>query len=406
MNAQPLTPPSDHILFSQRLQTNQEMRLDHAASLGMDDNTAAGMALSQEDSLYLTPAASPIAHVAEEKDNHDNGEDEMRIDEDLIKHAYQTIDNDNHLSCQASHIRHDSSSPERHNDMPSPADVKARTHPEPMHVAGTTSSALPFDPIPATTTTKPAQRLDSVPKGLAKVDLELDKTHYTSPWDISDKRPVSRSPSSLFQPHARYIGTQQSDRQTYNVEVTILTVDMDQCSLSGYLLIRCLTPEHPMLQTFFTGEIVGGPNQRHSFKTMDPAWGASDKVDLQHWLRFPAWRHLSAHAKRDMTFDFPLDNQPWHTQEHIFMRWKEHFLVPDHKQSNIQGASFEGFYYICLNQIEGKISGVYFHSKSEKYVTLFLPCRAHSTNLMQIPTVRVDTYKQERRLGARSFTFG
>jgi len=52
------------------------------------------------------------------------------------------------------------------------------------------------------------------------------------------------------------------------------------------------------------------------------------------------------------------------------MRWKEYFLVPDHKVKAISGASFEGFYYICFNQITGAVSGIYYHSKSEKYVTL------------------------------------
>lgn len=50
------------------------------------------------------------------------------------------------------------------------------------------------------------------------------------------------------------------------------------------------------------------------------------------------------------------------------MRWKEHFLVPDHRVRTISGASFEGFYYICFNQIQGTVSGIYFHAKSEKYV--------------------------------------
>ena len=48
------------------------------------------------------------------------------------------------------------------------------------------------------------------------------------------------------------------------------------------------------------------------------------------------------------------------------MRWKEHFLVPDHRVRTINGASFEGFYYISFNQIKGEVSGIYFHSKSEK----------------------------------------
>lgn len=50
------------------------------------------------------------------------------------------------------------------------------------------------------------------------------------------------------------------------------------------------------------------------------------------------------------------------------MRWKEYFLVPDHRVRSISGASFEGFYYICFNQVEGTVAGIYFHAKSEKYV--------------------------------------
>ena len=50
------------------------------------------------------------------------------------------------------------------------------------------------------------------------------------------------------------------------------------------------------------------------------------------------------------------------------MRWKEYFLVPDHRVREITGASFEGFYYICFNQVAGKVSGIYFHAKSEKLV--------------------------------------
>lgn len=55
-------------------------------------------------------------------------------------------------------------------------------------------------------------------------------------------------------------------------------------------------------------------------------------------------------------------------KEHLFMRWKEYFLVPDHRVKTINGASFEGFYYICFNQVSGSIEGIYFHAKSEKWV--------------------------------------
>lgn len=54
------------------------------------------------------------------------------------------------------------------------------------------------------------------------------------------------------------------------------------------------------------------------------------------------------------------------------MRWKEYFLVPDHRVKQITGASFEGFYYICFNQVTGSVSGIYFHAKSEKFQKLEL----------------------------------
>ena len=47
----------------------------------------------------------------------------------------------------------------------------------------------------------------------------------------------------------------------------------------------------------------------------------------------------------------------------MFMRWKEKFLVPDHRVKEIFGASFEGFYYICASRTSGDIQGIYFHAR-------------------------------------------
>ncbi|RMD40832.1 hypothetical protein DV735_g4316, partial [Chaetothyriales sp. CBS 134920] len=207
---------------------------------------------------------------------------------------------------------------------------------------------------------------------MRSADDELARCSEARPWDFSKKPMRAQYPSSLFQTGSRYVGTQQSDRQIYHVEVTILTVDMEQCTVSGYLQICGLTPDHPTLTTFFTGEIIGGPDQKHSFRTRDPEWGANGRTDITHWARFPAWRPLCQYARHDLDFQYPVDNTPWWQQDNIFMRWKEHFLVPDHKLRSIQGASFEGFYYICLNQAEGRTSGIYFHYKSEKYQQLEL----------------------------------
>ncbi|KAI7256868.1 hypothetical protein KC352_g11098, partial [Hortaea werneckii] len=172
--------------------------------------------------------------------------------------------------------------------------------------------------------------------------------------------------SSFLRPGSKFKGTQQSDRQVYDVQVEIKDVDMAESFLCGYLRIQGLTDDHPTLTTFFEGEIIG---PKHLFKTTNPSWGSSEKVDLQHWARFPAWRPLARSATRNPG-TFTLKNHA--DREHLFMRWKEYFLVPDHRVKSISGASFEGFYYICFNQVMGTVSGIYFHAKSEKYQQLEL----------------------------------
>lgn len=112
---------------------------------------------------------------------------------------------------------------------------------------------------------------------------------------------------------------------------------------------------------------------------------------MLHWEKFPAWRPLAKQAKRS---DFTYRN--FAQREHVFMRWKEYFLVPDHRVRTITGASFEGFYYICFNQVEGTVSGIYFHSKSEKYVFEYL-ANGHTIVFFQavfVLTVMVCRFQQ------------
>jgi hypothetical protein len=55
-----------------------------------------------------------------------------------------------------------------------------------------------------------------------------------------------------------------------------------------------------------------------------------------HWSRFPAFKHIQHEAKHPhMTID---DRD----RGVVFMRWKERFLVPDHRVQDINGASFAG----------------------------------------------------------------
>ncbi|KAF7884633.1 uncharacterized protein EAF02_004969 [Botrytis sinoallii] len=141
-------------------------------------------------------------------------------------------------------------------------------------------------------------------------------------------------------------------------------VDMRESFLCGYLLHSSLTEDHPTLTTYFEGEIIGS---KYSFFTQHEDWGSTDKVDLTHWAKFQAFRPFQKSAKKG-NCQIPNLAQ----RDNIFMRWKEHFLVPDHRVRTISGASFEGFYYICFNQVEGKVTGIYFHAKSEKFQQLDL----------------------------------
>ncbi|PHH71454.1 hypothetical protein CDD82_6501 [Ophiocordyceps australis] len=176
--------------------------------------------------------------------------------------------------------------------------------------------------------------------------------------DFPSCRSIAVSPSSFLRPGSRFHGTQQSERQVYEVQVEIKHVDLRESFLCGYLRIQGLTEDHPTLTTFFEGEIIG---TKYGFITQHEDWGASVKTDLSHWGKFGAFQPYKKTARKG-----PVIIPDVAQKDTIFMRWKEHFLVPDHRVRTITGASFEGFYYICFNQLKGEVNGIYFHSKSEK----------------------------------------
>lgn len=136
-------------------------------------------------------------------------------------------------------------------------------------------------------------------------------------------------------------------------------VDFSSSFLCGYLCIRGLTDDWPELTTYFDAEIIGS---RHGFLTR--GWGADEEGDMVHWARFPAFRHVKNKLKAP---HLTMDGYPGA----VFMRWKERFLVPDHRVQDINGASFAGsslfalssaylfsirhpnpwtgFYYVCVD---------------------------------------------------------
>jgi len=161
---------------------------------------------------------------------------------------------------------------------------------------------------------------------------------------------------------SHFTGSQSSKGSQYKVEVTFQHVDLENSYLSGYLQINGLTDDFPVLITFFDGEII---SEKHPFLTRK--WEADEEIDLKHWQEFAAFER---YAK-----DFNSDNFDYEQLKHsdfVFMRWKEHFLVPDHKIESVHGASFTGFYYICYQKSKELIHGFYYSRSSEKFQSLTL----------------------------------
>ncbi|KAK4134073.1 hypothetical protein BT67DRAFT_434220 [Trichocladium antarcticum] len=177
--------------------------------------------------------------------------------------------------------------------------------------------------------------------------------------EYSHMRVVPPPASFYLRPGSLFTGTQQSKRHRYDVEVEIKYVDMRESFLCGYLKIEGLADDHPTLTTYFEGELIG---PKYGFITEHASWGATDKIDLSHWSKFTAFRPFAKQLRKGEQAHVGDMAQ----RENIFMRWKEHFLVPDHRVRMINGASFEGFYYICFNQVRGEVSGIYYHSRSEE----------------------------------------
>ncbi|KAI2472670.1 vacuolar import and degradation protein-domain-containing protein [Annulohypoxylon bovei var. microspora] len=205
---------------------------------------------------------------------------------------------------------------------------------------------------------------DKLDYGAAPSRYQEDAYAPSMGFDYSNVRIIPTSPSSFLRPGSRFHGTQQSERQVYDVQVEIKYVDLRESFLCGFLKIQGLTEDNPTLTTYFEGELIGS---KYGFITKHENWGATDKIDLNHWSKFSAFRQYSKQVRKG-----PVMIPNLAQRENIFMRWKEHFLVPDHRVRTINGASFEGFYYICFNQKEGSVSGIYFHSKSEKFQQLEL----------------------------------
>ncbi|KAF8978563.1 GID complex subunit 4, VID24 [Entomortierella lignicola] len=231
------------------------------------------------------------------------------------------------------------------------------------------------------------QRLERIKKQ-KQILLEESRKRKRDPFE-----PIRVIPTKTFDLYSgsKFRGIQRSGEHSYDVRVDIKNVNLDESFLCGYLHIDGLTEEYPELTTYFEAEIIG---PKYSFHTRK--WDADEMIDEEHWTQFEAFECLanSVFNRSDIDEDEDMEEEedeqirrhhhhhqngrcPHHqsynpqTYSHknedvVFMRWKEHFLVPDHNIDGISGASFAGFYYICYNKKTSAISGYYYHQSSEK----------------------------------------
>lgn len=223
-----------------------------------------------------------------------------------------------------------------------------------------------------------------------------------APPDFSDKRP--RIPSLIntyLRPNATFLGEQQSGISKYHIKVEFKTIDLANSLVTGFLQILGLTEEHPEITTCFKGEIINNPLNRYDwgnhsvnkynkdavkkylFLTENYRWGLYLENDLEHWKKLTGSYDMSESQLKQKLARIQLGiDDP----QFVYMRWKEEFLLPDSRVKQISGASFEGFYYIVLNigggsseedlfssnVVPGLISGLYYHTISDKFQSLSL----------------------------------
>ncbi|GAA5954013.1 hypothetical protein JCM3765_000724 [Sporobolomyces pararoseus] len=166
----------------------------------------------------------------------------------------------------------------------------------------------------------------------------LDITDNTS----NDQSARKSEGKSCLHPGSTWVGVQRSGRNSYDVKVKIDTVDIESGTLAGTLEIKHLTPELDSLVTFFEGEIVSetGPG----FLTSN--YGATKEDDMRHWRRFPPF---TRNRLEQQMAGKNLNLRGASKKPYLFMRWKERFVLPEHKVDAIHGASFAGLYYVCLD---------------------------------------------------------
>ncbi|XP_035705928.1 glucose-induced degradation protein 4 homolog [Folsomia candida] len=187
-------------------------------------------------------------------------------------------------------------------------------------------------------------------------------------------------PSNSIYSGSKFDGSQKSRGNSYDVEITFKNVDVQNSHICGYLTIKGLTEEHPIITTFFDGEII---SRKYPFLTRK--WDADEEIDRKHWAKFTGFTPYTKSFNSD-NFDF----ESLATSDNVFMRLKEQFFVYPENVKDIAGVSFAGFYYICSTNSTATMEGYYYHRGAEWGGT---DNRYQSLTLSHIPEKSIQIYQ-------------
>lgn len=200
----------------------------------------------------------------------------------------------------------------------------------------------------------------SIPVKNYKYKLTYNKNYI--PEFLSD----ADSPfSSYLRSGVKFSGFQKYKNLNFKVDVQFQYSDLNNDMTHGYLTIKDLTQENSTITTYFESEIIG---EKHDFlsRINTDLLFINDKLDLYNWSKFSSFQNdlyekVLRHVKNPRKFS-QYKHKDCLNQRFVYMRWKEKYLVPD-PSVQLKNASFNGIYYVRLDQLNGNILGFYYYNK-------------------------------------------
>lgn len=171
---------------------------------------------------------------------------------------------------------------------------------------------------------------------------------------------------------ACFVGTQHDEWGSCEIDVSISSVSVSDSFLSGCIRFKNLVPTCPSVTTYFEAEMIGS---QYNFLTPHTDWGSDARYDLKQWREFPSWdsreeeqlmhlRRQQRQRRRRSSVEsidlLDVRDPQWWNKRHVYMRWKERRMVHPTTQPHRRDFNFDGFYYICFDQEEATIQGLYY----------------------------------------------